>query len=171
MANIYRWYIVRVKPGSEYKILKVIEGGYKFLENFVQEVFMPMRGEDDKARLMPGYLFVKMSIDKIHLQQIKSIPSVIGFLTVAGSEDPQELAESEILKIKESVSGIVDDVCDTSSLLCVGDKVEIVDGPFQSFCGKIECVDDVKKLVKVIVFIFGRSTPIDLENHQVKKVN
>lgn len=172
MHGCYKWYVLQVKSGSEEAVLKMI-GVDEHDEGFVKEVFVPTNKNElskkgGKSKLLPGYLFVKMNMNKVHLRNILSIPSVTRFL--GDSMGAKVVSDAEVEKIKNNIDKL-HTPDKMSPLIQVGDEVKIIDGPFQSFVGKVEVVDSVKDMVRVLIVVFGRSTPIDLEKQKIEKVS
>ena len=175
MACSYQWYVIQVKPGSENTVFNVIksiissEGGDN---TFIEDVFLPAVDNDQQhtkktfKSKVPGYLFVKMDMNEVSSRSILSIRSVAKFL---GNSVPKVIPEYEMKKIKNNIDNLSEsDKVDLS--FQVGDDVAIISGPFDSFVGKVESVDCAKKMLRVLILIFGRSTPVDLEISKVKKV-
>ena len=142
----------------------------------IEEVFVPThdvtevrRGKrvQRKKKYFPGYVLVKMDMDNQIYHLIKNIKKVSGFLGQKGS--PLPVSEEEIQKIKGQMK---DGVVQSKSFISynIGEKVQVIDGPFASFNGLVEEFDEEKSRLKVSVMIFGRPTPVDLEFDQVEKV-
>ena len=120
-----------------------------------------------KKKYFPGYVLVKMDMNNQIYHLINNIKKVSGFLGQKGNPIP--VSEEEIQKIKGQIK---DGVAQTKSFISynIGEKVQVIDGPFASFNGLVEEVDDEKSRLKVSVMIFGRPTPVELEFNQVEKV-
>ena len=121
--------------------------------------------KNTKKKYFPGYVLVKMDMDNQLYHLIKNIKKVSGFLGQKGK--PLPVSEKEIEKIKGQIK---DGVVQTKSFISynIGEKVQVIDGPFASFNGLVEETDEEKSKLKVSVMIFGRPTPIELDFFQVE---
>ena len=173
-----RWYVVHVYSGFEKKIAQQIKEGaaQKGLADLVDEVLVPAenviemrRGQKVNAeqKFFPGYVLVKMEMTDQSWHLIKDTPKVTGFLGTKLRPSPISEAEAERI-LKQSQEGV--ERARPAVLFEIGEQVRVADGPFTSFNGTVEEVDEEKGRVKVSVSIFGRSTPVDLEYSQVEKV-
>ena len=158
------------------KIIKEESEKLKFSEK-IEEIIVPThdvtevrRGKrvQRKKKYFPGYVLIKSEMDNDLYHMIKNIKKVTGFLGSKGI--PVPVSDKEIEKI---LGQIKDGVAQPKSAIdySVGEKVQVIDGPFASFNGLIEDVDEEKSRLKVSVSIFGRPTPVDLEYNQVEKVS
>ena len=144
----------------------------KFVEIIVptHDVTEVKRGKriQRKKKYFPGYVLVKCEMDNDIYHMIKNIKRVSGFLGSKGI--PVPVSDKEIEKI---LGQIKDGVAQPKSGIeyNIGEKVQVVDGPFASFSGMVEDIDEEKSRLKVSVSIFGRPTPVDLEYNQVEKVS
>ena len=172
------WYIVQTYSSFEKKVANTIKENIakKKLENSIEQVLVPehevtevKKGKrvQKNKKYFPGYVLVKMEMNKELYYMIKNIQKVSGFLGQSGS--PVPISENDIQKI---MGQIKDGVVQTKSgaNFDIGEKVQVIDGPFASFNGLIEEIDEDKLRLKVSVSIFGRPTPVDLEFTQVEKV-
>lgn len=176
----FRWYIVHAHSGFEKKIAESIkeQAVQKGLTELIQEVVVPVeevvevrRGKKVAAerKFFPGYVMVKMELTDATWHMVKNTAKVTGFLGGGGKGRPVPITEKEAESIFAQVREGIDHPKSQISFE-VGEQVKIVEGPFESFVGMVEGVDDEKSRVKVSVSIFGRATPVDLEYTQVEKV-
>jgi len=171
------WYIVQTFSGFEQKVADTLKEilKKKKLEEEIEEVLVPMhevtevkRGKrvQRKKKYFPSYLLVKMEMKKELYHMIKDIPKVTGFLGTTGT--PVPVPEKEIDKIMGRIKeGTL--APKTEITFDIGEQVKVCEGPFASFSGLVEEVDEERSRLKVSVSIFGRPTPIDLEYNQVEK--
>ena len=171
------WYIVQTFSGFEQKVADVIKENIKKkdLNEQIDDVMVPMhevtevkRGKrvQRKKKYFPSYILVKMEMNKELYHMIKNIQKVTGFLGTTGK--PVPVQEKEIEKIMGNIKeGKL--APKTQVTFDVGEQVKVCEGPFASFSGLVEEVDEEKSRLKVSVSIFGRPTPIDLEYNQVEK--
>ena len=176
----FRWYIVHAHSGFEKKIAETIkeQAIKKNLQHLIEEVVVPVeeitevrRGKKVTAerKFFPGYVLVKMELTDETWHMVKNTPKVSGFLGGGGKGRPVPITEKEAQSIFSQVREGVDNPKSKVSFE-IGENVKIIEGPFESFVGLVEGVDDEKSRVKVSVSIFGRATPVDLEFNQVMKV-
>jgi transcriptional antiterminator NusG len=120
-----------------------------------------------EKKIFPGYIMVKMHLDDVSWNLVKNIPRVAGFL--GGSGKPVPIPEKEVERLLQQVQeGSV--VREVELTYDVGESVKIIDGPFNTFNGVVDGVDQDKKRLKISVSIFGRPTPVELEFNQVEKL-
>ncbi len=173
------WYIVQSHSNFENKVAKLIrEEAVKLkFSDKIEEIIVPThdvtevrRGKrvQRKKKYFPGYVLIRSEMDNDLYHMIKNIKKVSGFLGTKGIAVP--VSDEEIEKI---LGQIKDGVAQPKSAIeyTVGEKVQVIDGPFASFNGLIEDIDEDKSRLKVSVSIFGRPTPVDLEYNQVEKVS
>ncbi len=150
----------------------------KNLADKIEEVVVPIeevteirRGKKvaGERKFFPGYVMVKMQLNDATWHMVKNTPKVTGFLGGGGKGKPVPITDKEADVIFTQVREGVEHPKSQMSFE-VGENVKIVDGPFDSFVGLVEQVDDEKTRVKVSVSIFGRATPVDLDFSQVEKV-
>ena len=173
-----RWYIVHAYSNFENKVAQSIkdQAAQRGLEDKFDEVMVPTekvvevrrgRKVDTERKFFPGYVLVKMDMSDQTYHLIKNIPKVTGFL---GSGDkPMPITEKEAMAILQQVQEGVEHPKPSVSFE-VGESVRVSDGPFASFNGIVEEVDEERARLKVAVSIFGRPTPVELEYAQVEKV-
>ena len=173
-----RWYVVHVYSGFEKKIAQQIkeQAAQKGLADMVDDVLVPSedvvevrRGQkiNTERKFFPGYVLVKMELTDQTWHLIKDTPKVTGFLGTKTRPSPIPEAEAERM-LKQSAEGV--ERTRPAVLFEIGEQVRVADGPFTSFNGVVEEIDEEKGRVKVSVSIFGRSTPVELEYNQVEKV-
>ena len=171
------WYIVQTFSGFEHKVADTIKENIKSkkLEDKISDVLVPIhevtevkRGKrvQRKKKFFPSYILVKMEMKKELYHMIKNIHKVTGFLGTPGN--PALVSDNEIEKILGNIKegSLVPDPILTFD---VGEQVKVCEGPFASFTGLVEEVDEEKSRLKVSVSIFGRPTPVELEYNQVEK--
>jgi len=171
------WYIVQTFSGFEQKVAETLKDTIKAKElgDKIEEVLVPIhevtevkRGKrvQRKKKYFPSYVLVRMEMNKDLYHMIKNIQKVTGFLGTTGT--PVPVPEKEIDKIMGRIKeGSL--VPKAQISFDVGEQVKVCEGPFASFNGLVEEVDEEKSRLKVSVSIFGRPTPIDLEYNQVEK--
>ena len=173
------WYIVQSHSSFENKVAGLIkeEAQKAKISDKIEEIVVPThdvtevkRGKriQRKKKYFPGYVLIKSEMNDNIYHMIKSIKKVSGFLGSRGI--PVPVSDKEIEKI---LGQMKDGVAQPKSTIdySVGEKVQVVDGPFASFSGLIEDIDEEKLRVKVSVSIFGRPTPVDLEFNQIEKAS
>ncbi|MFV0294856.1 MAG: transcription termination/antitermination protein NusG [Hyphomicrobiaceae bacterium] len=173
-----RWYIVHAYSNFEKKVADQIKERAKAanLEHLFEEVLVPSedvievrrgRKVHSERKLFPSYVLVKMEMtDQAHLL-IKNTPKVTGFLGSDNKAVP--ISEEEAMRILNQVKEGVERP-KPSVTYEVGEQVKVSDGPFASFSGQVEEVDEERARLKVAVMIFGRATRVDLEFGQVEKI-
>jgi transcriptional antiterminator NusG len=173
-----RWYVVHVYSGFEKKIASAIkeQAEQKGLADHFEEVLVPAeevvevrRGQkvNSERKFFPGYVLVKMELTDDAWHLVKNTPKVTGFLGTKTRPSPITEAEAERI-MKQTQEGVENPR--PSVIFQIGEQVRVADGPFTSFNGTVEEIDEEKGRVKVSVSIFGRSTPVELEYGQVEKV-
>ena len=173
------WYIVQSHSNFENKVASQIkeEAEKAKISDKIEEIVVPTheitevkRGKriQRKKKYFPGYVLIKSEMDNDLYHLIKNLKRVSGFLGSKGI--PVPVSDKEIEKI---LGQIKDGVAQPKSAIeyIVGEKVQVIDGPFASFSGMVEDIDEEKSRLKVSVSIFGRPTPVDLEYNQVEKAS
>ncbi len=172
-----RWYIVHVYSGFERKVEQAIreQAQIKGLADRFEEVMVPSeevvemrRGQKvtSERKFFPGYVLVKVDLDDESWHLVKNTSKVTGFLGAGGRPVPITNAEADRI-----INQVKDGVERPKPLISfeIGEAVRVCDGPFASFNGLVEEVDEDRARVKVAVTIFGRATPVELEYAQVEK--
>lgn len=179
MTAASRWYVLHVYSGFENKVAEAIRDKAKKigLEDHVEEILVPTeeivevrRGQKVNAerKFFPGYVLAKLKMDDEVWHLIKNTPKVSSFLG-AGGNKPVPISEAEAMRIINQVKEGVERPR-PSITYDIGEEVKVTDGPFASFNGTVEEVDEEKGKLKVSVSIFGRATPVELEYGQVEKI-
>ena len=173
-----RWYIVHAYSNFENKVAESIreQAKQRGLSHLFDDIMVPKekvvevrrgRKVDSERKFFPGYVLVKMSLTDEAFHLIKNTPKVTGFL--GADNKPMPISEKEAQHIINQVQEGIERPKPSISFE-VGEQVRVSDGPFASFNGTVEEVDDARSRLKVAVSIFGRATPVELEFGQVEKV-
>ncbi len=173
-----RWYVVHVYSGFEKKVAESIreQARQKGMEDSFEEVLVPTedvvemrRGQriNSERKFFPGYVLTKMDLTDETWHLVKNTPKVTGFLGSRGKPSP--ISEAEAQRIQHQVQEGVERP-KPSVTFEIGEQVRVSDGPFTSFNGMVEEVDEERARLKVAVSIFGRATPVELEYTQVEKL-
>lgn len=173
-----KWYVLHVYSGFESKVAQSIreQAVQQDMADKIEEVLVPIeevvemrRGAKVNAerKFFPGYVLIKMDLTDESWHLVQNQPKVTGFLGGQGRPSPISQAEAEQI-MRQVQEGI--DRPKPSVVFEVGEQVRVSDGPFSSFNGFVEDIDEEKARLKVSVSIFGRSTPVELEYSQVEKL-
>jgi transcriptional antiterminator NusG len=189
MDTELKWYILRVVNGHERKVKEHLlkEINIRKMDSYVGQVLTPSekvyqtrKSKDGKTKkitternTLPGYVIVQANLSNGEvLHTIRSVPSVLGFLNVDGAkptELPKAMRESEINRLLGKIEATDEHEVKHEISYRKGERVKVMDGPFNGFSGVIEEVLDDKKKLNVVVTIFGRNTPVELNYIQVEK--
>jgi transcriptional antiterminator NusG len=173
-----KWYIVHAYSNFERKVADSIREKAQAtgLAELIDEILVPTekvvevrrgRKVDAERKFFPGYVLVKMQMTDEAYHLIKNTPKVTGFL--GADNKPMAISEAEANRILQQVQEGVERPKPSVSFE-IGEQVRVADGPFASFNGLVEEVDEVRARLKVAVSIFGRATPVELEYGQVEKL-
>ncbi|AEI14139.1 NusG antitermination factor [Flexistipes sinusarabici DSM 4947] len=169
------WYVVHTYSGFEKRVKQLLEEKIKNenLYDDIDDVLIPTedvvelkkgKKKISKKKTFPGYILVHMEMNTTNWHKVKSIPKVTGFV---GGINPVPIPEQDV---KAMIDLAISQAPRMAAKYMKGDTVEVVDGPFLGFNGVVDEVNPEKEKVKVIVSIFGRQTPIELDYLQVKRV-
>ena len=172
-----KWYILHTVSGSENGVKRMLQDqiAKKKMSDLFEEIVVPVievpeikRGKKvlSEKKFMPGYILIKMEMTDESWHLVKSVPKTTGFL--GSKTTPQALSEKEVQEVFKQLE-LESQNANASSLYSAGDKVQVIDGPFDTFSGVVEEVDGEAQRLRVSVSIFGKATPIELSFTQVKK--
>jgi len=176
--NEKKWYVVKTLSGKERKVKEYIENEIKRLgaENIVSQVLIPTekvyqirKGKkvSSERNYFPSYILLEAVYNPELFFIIRNLPGVMNFLGT--KKEPVPLRQSEVNRILGKMDELADEEEQMSEPFIVGETVTVIEGPFNSFSGVIEEVNEEKKKLKVMVKIFGRKTPLELSFTQVDK--
>ena len=171
------WYIVQAYSGFENKVADTIKDvmSKNSFESNLGEILVPThkvtevkkgKRTQKQKKYFPGYVLVKLDLNKEIYHKIKNIQKVSGFLGPEGK--PVPVSENEVKKIMDQITQ-TESSPSAGITFEIGEKVRVCDGPFASFTGLVEEVDEEKARLKISVSIFGRPTPVDLKFNEVEK--
>ena len=176
-----KWYVLRVMGGKENKTVSFIEKEIDRLklQDFVAQILVPTekvyqikngkKVSKDK-NFFPGYVLVEANLVGEVPHILKNVTNVLGFLGATKGGVPVPMRKSEINRILGKVDEMALTDESVSIPFVVGETVKVIDGPFNSFNAEIEGIDEQKKKLKLMVKIFGRKTPLELNFMQVEKI-
>ena len=178
--NEKKWYVIRAISGKEKKVKEYLDAELSrntALQSLISQVLIPTekvysvrngKKVSKERNYLPGYVLIEATLDAEVKHLIKETPNVLGFLGTRGGE-PDPIRPSEVSRILGKVDEMTENGEGSELEFIVGETVTVNDGPFSSFSGIIEEVNDEKKKLKVMVKIFGRKTPLELSYFQVKR--
>lgn len=176
--QVKKWYVVRAVSGKEKKVKEYIESEINRLglQDFLSQVLIPTekvyqvrKGKkiSKERNYFPGYVLIEAVLVGELTHIIRNIPNVLGFLGTGN--EPSPMRASEVKRILGKVDELAEQSEGINVPFILGETVKVVDGPFNSFTGVIEEINEDKKKLKVMVKIFGRKTPLELTFMQVEK--
>ncbi len=176
--QVKKWYVIRAVSGGEKKVKQYLESEINRLglHDYISQVLIPTekvyqirKGKKISAErnYFPGYVLIEAALEGEIPHIIKNVPGVLGFLGSANK--PVPLRPAEVNRILGKVDELSEKDEELNVPFIVGETVKVTDGPFNSFTGVIEEINEEKKKLKVMVKIFGRKTPLELSFMQVEK--
>lgn len=178
--NAFKWYVLRAIGGKEKRVKEYIESEIVRLnlQEYIKQVLIPTekvyqirKGKkiSKERNFFPGYILIEaILVGEVPLM-LREVPNVMGFLGGTKGGEPLPLRQTEVNRILGKVDELAASEEELNIPFFVGETVKVIDGPFNSFSGTIEEVNDEKKKLKVMVKIFGRKTPLELSFMQVEK--
>jgi transcriptional antiterminator NusG len=174
-----RWYVVRAVSGQEKKVKEYIDAEIERnkIHDYISQVLIPTekvyqirngKKISKERNYFPGYIMIEAILDGEVQHILKNIPGVIGFLGDKGQPIP--LRQAEVNRILGKVDELSESDAELNIPFIVGESVKVIDGPFNSFIGTIEEINEEKKKLVVMIKIFERKTPLELSYMQVEKV-
>lgn len=183
MADVKkRWYVIRAISGKEKKVKEQLELEIERqnLSDYVEQILIPTekvyqirngKKISKEKNYLPGYVLIEAALVGEVEHVIQSTNNIIGFLGGEKGGDPLPMRESEVNRILGKVDELAEADEEMNIPYVVGESVKVIDGPFNNFNGVIEEINEEKKKLKVMVKIFGRKTPLELNYMQVQKEN
>lgn len=176
-----KWYVLRIVSGKERKVkehldkeVKINGWGNVILQILcpVEKVFKVQNGKKvlREKTLFPGYIMLEALDGKLNDTMIQGITGVTNVIHFLGKEQPIALRKSEVNKMFGKLDEVSEQGIGYAEPYIVGETIKIIDGPFNDFNGTIEEVNEEKKKLKIVVKIFGRATPVELNYSQVEKI-
>lgn len=174
-----KWYVINVQTGCENTAKSAIEERIKTnkMENMFGDILIPaenvvelVKGQKTtkSRKFFPGYIFVQMILNDQTWHLVKNSSKVSGFVGGSAKTKPPEVPEHEVMRVTQQMAGIAEKP-KAKANYNIGDNVTVIDGPFNNFNGTVEEINEEKAKVKVLVSIFGRPTPVELDFVQVAK--
>ena len=176
-----KWYVIRVISGKEKKVKEYLDKEVK-INNWtnsvvqilcpIEKIFKVLNGKKvlREKTLFPGYILLEANDGKLTEDIIHAIKNVTGVIHFLGKEHPTALRKSEVNKMFGKMDEVSEQGVSYAEPYIIGETVKIVDGPFNDFNGTVEEINQEKKKLKVVVKIFGRATPVELNYMQVEKI-
>jgi transcription termination/antitermination protein NusG len=176
--QVKKWYVVRAISGNEKKVKQYLESEISRLnmQEYISQILIPTekfyqvrngKKVSKERNYFPGYVLIEAILVGEVQHVIKNVPGVLGFL--GSKNEPIPLRQSEVNRILGKVDELSEQGAELNIPFIVGESVTVIDGPFNSFSGVIEEINQEKKKLKVMVKIFGRKTPLELGFMQVSK--
>ena len=176
--QLFKWYVIRAISGKEKKVKQYLESEISRLNlgGYISQVLIPTekvyqvrKGKkiSKERNYFPGYILIEAILSGEIPHMVKNIPGVLGFLGTKG--EPNPLRPAEVKRILGKVDELSEQDEEMNIPFIVGETITVNDGPFNSFSGVIEEINEEKKKLKVMVKIFGRKTPLELGFMQVEK--
>jgi transcription termination/antitermination protein NusG len=176
--QVKKWYVVRAISGNEKKVKQYLESEISRLnmQEYISQILIPTekfyqvrngKKVSKERNYFPGYVLIEAILVGEVQHVIKNVPGVLGFL--GSKNEPVPLRQSEVNRILGKVDELSEQGAELNIPFIVGESVTVIDGPFNSFSGVIEEINQEKKKLKVMVKIFGRKTPLELGFMQVSK--
>lgn len=177
-----KWYVLRIVSGKERKVkehldkeVKINGWGNAILQILcpVEKVFKVVNGKKvlREKTLFPGYIMLEALDGKLNDTMIQGITGVTSVIHFLGKEHPIALRKTEVNKMFGKLDEVSEAGIGYAEPYIVGETIKIIDGPFNDFNGTIEEVNEEKKKLKIVVKIFGRATPVELNYSQVEKIS
>ena len=181
-AQETKWYVIRVISGKEKKVKEYLDKEVK-INNWtssvvqilcpIEKVFKVLNGKKvlREKTLFPGYILLEAIEGKLTDDIIHAVKNVTGVIHFLGKEHPTALRKAEVNKMFGKMDEVSEQGISYAEPYIMGETVKIVDGPFNDFNGTVEEINQEKKKLKVVVKIFGRATPVELNYSQVEKIS
>jgi len=183
MAEVKKkWYVIRAISGKEKKVKEQleIEIERQNLSDYVEQILIPTekvyqirngKKISKEKNYLPGYVLIEAALVGEVEHVIQSTNNIIGFLGGEKGGDPLPMRESEVNRILGKVDELAEADEEMNVPYVIGEAIKVIDGPFNNFNGVVEEINEEKKKLKVMVKIFGRKTPLELNYTQVTKEN
>ena len=176
-----KWYVVRAIGGQEKKVCTYIENEISRLnlDDYISQVLVPTekvyqirngKKVSKERNFFPGYVLIEADLVGEVPHTLRRVPGVLGFLSSKKGGIPVPMRKAEINRILGKVDEMAISVENVNIPFVVGEVVKVIDGPFNSFDAEIEAIDEQRKKLKLMVKIFGRKTPLELNFMQVEKI-